>query len=92
MINLAQQLVYVRGDVQGVVNRAGSVEQYHADDEYGQRGRSQSPGFPVGFGEQRGGRRNGQYHGDKMGDRASRIFDVQFVHRNTSYMEYDVFA
>ncbi len=76
VVDLAQHAVHLRGNVKGMVNGAGRVQQDHAGGENGQgRGRGHS-GIVVCLDEQRRRRQNRENHSDEMGDGAARLLDM----------------
>ncbi len=87
MVSFAQKLIYLRGDIQGVVYGAGPVEKDHAGYKYCQGCGGHASSIPVCFEKQRGGGQDSQDHGDEMGDGAAGIFDLKFkFHMDVSFL------
>ena len=66
------------GDIEGMINGTGSVEQDHADDEDGHGDRGKTTGHVSCFGDQRNGGNRCKDHGDEVSQGTAWIFDVEF--------------
>ncbi len=84
MVNFSENLVYLWRNIQSMINGAGCIQQNHTGNKNSQRkhmGISRGPGCLDNQGR---GCAESQYHGNKMSQGASRIFDFQ-CHRNHSF-------
>ena len=74
MVDLAQQFIDLRRNIQGVVYGAGAVEADHADDENSESGNVHLAGSAGSLQKKRCCGHNSQYHGDEMSDGTAGIF------------------
>ena len=73
VVNLAKELVDLRGDIEGVVNGTRSVEQYHAGNKDAHGQHMSIAGSPRRFYNQGYGGSEGKEHGYEMSNGASRV-------------------
>lgn len=74
VIDLAQDTVCALGQIQGMIGRAGCIEQDHAGHKDGERDQMNVVRLSGGFDQQRRGGKDGHQHANKMCDGAAGIF------------------
>ena len=79
MVHFLQNPVDPGGNIKGMIECAGSVEQDHAGDEDCHGGCADRISCPMSPNQQRSGPGSCGNNADKMSDRTSRIFQKRFL-------------